>query len=1366
MIWLFFDKRSFRKSEILVILLLFFSIACILFTQNSAFACNPEDNPKEDEQVVGDPVSLTSGKVYATFQDMTIPTRGALPLEVTRIYYGKRDYYGPFGRGWTFSYGMKVTRLASDIMELLSEQGKIEIYKWNGSLWAPPVGNYSTLIRNPDDSWTLSRKNGIIYNFGSFGRLTGIVDRNGNHINLTYNDDGFLTAVSDDCGRSLIFSYNSNNKISSITWPNNEITSYDYDANNNLAKITDPELNEINYTYNNYGTKTELASIIDARNNTTSYSYYEDSWDPNYLKCKRITYADGTHMDLVYNESLRFTLVTNERGYSTRYDYDPDENITVVTDPFNNETRSVYDPSFNKVYSIDALGHSIEYVYDNKGNCLEEHDPMGRKKIYTYEPNYSFIKTLADPKGVYENYCTTYYYDYEEAALGDLNGDGITTQTNGNVVKIVYPTVSAGIPIELFIYNQYGQVIQKTNANGIITKYEYYPDTGYLYREIDDYGNSSHINATTTFTYNALGNVLTTTDSLNRTTTFQYNKIGKLLKSISPQPFNYKVKYTYDGNGNTTKFEKQIDEDGLEWQTVENVYDGRDQLVTIKKYLPDNSFLTTTFHYDGAGNKDSETDANNNTTYYTYDETNRLIKTKDAENNETEYTYYNDGKLKTIKDPKSNVTTYQYDNSDWLVKTAYPDESFECYSPDLNSNISNKYTRNKNMIYYGYDNLNRLFYKQTDELYLYYYDKVGNLICVYKYVLGNYVLQTTNTYDNLNRLKTTTDNITNRTVSYEYNSLGLRTKLTYPDSTFITYEYNELNRLTHIKDQSGVSIASYTYYPDGKRKSLTYANGITTNYSYDDKENLEHITPDSEVLTNFSYSYDNVGNRLTKGLSSQGQGLSTETYSYDKIYQLKSVIANGNEANSSTYSYDSVGNRITQSGHNNLLTYTTNNLNQYTHLQKTNETVPIRGKVSSSITRVDVNGEETSIDPDRSFHKDVVLNPGQNTITASAYNTEGKRGEDVINITLDPTPINFIYDLNGNLTKKEVPASGGLTTTNYIYDYENRLTKVTNASSEIASFKYDYLGRRISKSVAMSHEPRAMSYVYDGDNLIAEYDSNGTLLNKYIYGSGIDELLSAMSYEPSAKYYFHSDALGSIIDITDNTGSLVEHYEYDVFGSFKIFSMSHEPRAMSLIGNSFYFTGREWDSEINLYYYRARFYDPKLGKFLQTDPMGYAAGINLYLYCQNNVINLIDPLGLWEVNTRSLGNDTIAWVSENVVYNGTRESGRHWQMFYDDGTNIGYMGDDKEKSRPVFKSDDESLYEKDSIISGKNDDLMKEAEQIARKYWENEYKKGQKYHHPILDNKRKFDCQEFIWKMIEEYNALLKKEVKKTCPKR
>jgi len=166
------------------------------------------------------------------------------------------------------------------------------------------------------------------------------------------------------------------------------------------------------------------------------------------------------------------------------------------------------------------------------------------------------------------------------------------------------------------------------------------------------------------------------------------------------------------------------------------------------------------------------------------------------------------------------------------------------------------------------------------------------------------------------------------------------------------------------------------------------------------------------------------------------------------------------------------------------------------------------------------------------------------------------------------------------------------------------------------TYGYDSAGRRIEKAY---DGQTVMKYLYDGGHIIAEYDGTDSLLHKYIYGPGVDQPICMIDVEHSnAAYYYHFDGLGSVVALTNSSGSTVEVYEYSVYGEVSASDPNHP--------NRFLFTGREFDADTGLYYYRARYYNPYIGRFLQTDPAGDAP--NLYSYCRNNPLYWVDHSGL------------------------------------------------------------------------------------------------------------------------------------------
>src|SRR5262249_11124672 len=139
-------------------------------------------------------------------------------------------------------------------------------------------------------------------------------------------------------------------------------------------------------------------------------------------------------------------------------------------------------------------------------------------------------------------------------------------------------------------------------------------------------------------------------------------------------------------------------------------------------------------------------------------------------------------------------------------------------------------------------------------------------------------------------------------------------------------------------------------------------------------------------------------------------------------------------------------------------------------------------------------------------------------------------------------------------------------------------------------------------------------YAYDGDNLVEETNGTGTSVARYSQGPNIDEPLAML--RSGATSYYQADGLGSLTSLSNTSGALANTYTYDSFGNLTASTGS--------ISNSFRYTGREWDAETGLYYYRARYYDPASGRFVNEDPLQFSAGPNFYAYAGNGPVNRVD----------------------------------------------------------------------------------------------------------------------------------------------
>ncbi|NGZ04520.1 MAG: hypothetical protein CV090_15875, partial [Nitrospira sp. WS238] len=333
-----------------------------------------------------------------------------------------------------------------------------------------------------------------------------------------------------------------------------------------------------------------------------------------------------------------------------------------------------------------------------------------------------------------------------------------------------------------------------------------------------------------------------------------------------------------------------------------------------------------------------------------------------------------------------------------------------------------------------------------------------------------------------------------------------------------------------------------------------------------------------------TYAYDALSRRTAMTLPNGTQ----TSYSYDPASQVTQILhqltATSTQINKADYVYNPVGNRTSLTDRRGAQAFGYDNLDRLT--SATHPLPPTN----------------------QSFAYDPVGNRTSNGSLSNAGNQLTENAQFI-----------FEYDDNGNQTKKTSKTTNNFTV--YTYDAENRLVKVEDFTAgnptptATSTYRYDGLGRRIEKVTAIG----TRRYIYDGEDILLEYDGTNTLQARYTHGPGIDEPIAVT--RAGSTFFYHQDGLGSVTDLTDSAGATAKSYAYDAYGNIV--------DQTGTVDQPYTYTGREIDSESGLYYYRARYYDPVTGRFLQEDPIGFDGGDpNLYAYVGNNVPNGKDPKGL------------------------------------------------------------------------------------------------------------------------------------------
>jgi len=1103
-----------------------------------------------------------------------------------------------------------------------------------------PPGDFATLAKNTDGTFTRTLKEGTRYEFNAQGLQTAVVDRNGNTTTYAYDGSGNLTTITDPAGQVTTLSY-SGNRVSSITDPGGRITQFEHDGEANLTAITYADGSRETFSYD---PQHRLIQRTDARGKVYQYAYdYAGRFSQATLPTGEVRTLMPTQRAAVPNLAAGQGTKENPaplatpnppatfqdgNGHTSTFTLDQLGRITKQTDALNRVTAIQRDANGNPIQITRPNGAITTMTYDAKGNLLTTTEQaIGATTTFAYESTFNQVTSITDPL----NHTTTITYDAKGNPLTITDADNKVTTLTYDSRGLLTSTKDALDQMTTLGYDAQGRLVRTTDP----------------------------LNRTTTLTYDGAGNVATSTDALNRVTSFEYDAFNRLKKVTDP--LTGVTQYTYDGNGNLLSVKDAKN------QTTTFAYDARNRLASTTDPLG----KVETYTYDGADNLLTRVTPKGDTISFAHDAVNQLLSKTLPGSQVTSYTYDAVGNLTGVTDPDSKLTM-TYDLAHRLTSVATAGSSNQ---PAVT--VPYTYDKNGNRLTladptgttrYSYDALNRLITltspnqtcssappnglvswwrgegNATDSVGA----NHGTLRNGATFAPGRegqaFSLDAVDDYVSLANTTTMDVGTGEFSVAFwvQFHTLAADQTLfnkdvgTFPNDQTYLVEYDVANPSAGtpaglrflVRDTTAnqndlvapVSLNTEQWYHvvavrTGSTSQLyldgtligTQTAGTNMNTGTGGLAALGRlaVSParfvgglldevqfynralaagDISPLTcsdMMAYTYDVLSRRTSVTLPNGTQ----TTYTYDPASQVTSllhkIVSSAAQINKADYVYNTVGNRTSLTDRRGVQSFGYDGLDRLT-----SATHPLTF--------------------DQTFAYDLV---GNRTTNASLYNIGNQLTED--------TNFTYTYDLNGNLTRKTFKSSGNHT--DYTYDAENRLIRVdefaagSSTPGATSTYRYDGLGRRIEK-VGNGITRR---YIYDGEDILLEYNETNTLQARYTNGPGIDEPIAMQ--RGGSNFFYHADGLGTVTELTDGSGATAQSYAYDAWGNII--------QQTGAVENPYTYTGREFDAETGLYYYRARYYDSKIGRFLQKDPIGFRGGVNFYAYVGNNPIRFKDPFG-------------------------------------------------------------------------------------------------------------------------------------------
>jgi len=1012
-------------------------------------------------------------------------------------------------------------------------------------------------------------------------------DENGHTTHYVVDSSGRTISTTDPAGNTTTLQYDQFGNLTQMTQPPltpggaNLVTGWQYDSNSNLIEEDLPDGTHQTWTYDS--TFNEPTSYVDPAGRETDYNTIDPN-NGNVLSVIQVSAAGNRETD--------YTYTTGGSGNP------PAGLVATIKDPRGIVTAITYNAHGLPTQIVYAQGTadqaSVGFSYDTNDNPATYTDELGRVSDMTYDNLNRLIQTILPPPDPNNPSVRPTI----SAVFDALNNKTSETDPLGNVSTFAYndsnqltqvqqpdPAGGTNYTITQYGHDNAGNLTSITDPMSRLTTLGYDADNRQNSVQLPNPVGGGTGGPTSSVVYDALGNVVKSFDFNGAETDYTFDQMGRVLTVTGPAPTPGAARplttYTYNADSQVLTM---TDPMGHETQYQ---YDDFGELVQETLPDPDGAgpLTSTVLHwsYDADGNAVSYEDGLNHTTTSAYNDRNWKTSETDPLSGETQYGFDKAGNMTSLTDPAGNATTYVVDGLNRVIQETNQLGYSRCFSYDLNGNLIQETDRDGRVRDFSYDHLNR----QTAE----------------RWMSGGTVLET---------------------ISYAYNADGQLTSAASPDSAY-AYAYDGEGRTASVENNGTPNV------PDVVLSDQYDANGNRTQLS----ATIAGTADFQDVYT------DDALNRLTQ-LYQQGQtgGNAVATKGANLTYNLLGQLATIARTNffgigpapdiaTSTLSYDDA-NRLTS------IAYTTNG---GTPIDAYSWSYDLADRVTSMTTTTDgtatysydvtnqVTGATQPANESYSFDSN-----GNRTNTGYSTGTNNQ-------LTSDGT-FNYTYDAEGNRVSRtrisNDPASDYLTT--YTFDYRNELTDVNfyNNSSVLTKhvhYIYDVfdhlIGKQVDDTGGGSYD-RAEFYVYDGNNVALQFGLGGALTERYLNGpsaSGVDTVLAEEDVtsltSPGTVTWPLTDNLGTVRDIVDSTGAVIDHLVYNSFGQV---ASESAPTVHHLQG----YAGGISDPDTGLVNFWERWYDPAVGRWISEDPMEFAANDpNLDRYAGNDVTDLTDPIGLW-----------------------------------------------------------------------------------------------------------------------------------------